>query len=169
MREASAPPLREDGTSGFLQAQGLRALRRTKHAHRSALTMSRDPGPLANQIGDLPDDRMRRIHERVRSVEPELGPGGLFKNLVLGSVDMPLDPEEYRRRRGSAFSTTTPAFEVRNPPQLNRRIQLVMKRIRGVPEIVVLMQPGQVTWFPILDGYLFEASSFPPVISCDAR
>jgi hypothetical protein len=131
--------------------------------------MSSDLGSLANQFGDLPDDRMRRIHERVRRVEPELGPGCLFKNLVLGSVGMALDPEEYRRRWGSVFTTATPAFEVRSPPELNRRIQLAMRRDRGAPEIVVLMQPGQVTWFPILDGYLYEVASFPSVISCAAR
>jgi hypothetical protein len=132
--------------------------------------MSRDRGSLANQFGDSPDERMLRIHERVRRVEPELGPGGLFKYSVLGSVGMALDPEEYRRRWGSVFTTATPAYEVRNPPELNRRLQVAMRRIGAAePEIVVLMQPGQVTWFPILDGYLYEAASFPPGISCAAK
>jgi hypothetical protein len=131
--------------------------------------MNSAPSSRSNQFGDLPDDRMRRIHERVRRVEPELGPGGLFKHLVLGSVGMALDPEEYRRRWGSVFTTATPAFEVRNPPELNRRIQLAMRPNRGSPEIVLLMQPGQVTWFPILDGYLYEAASFPSVITCAGR
>lgn len=131
--------------------------------------MSRDRGSLANQFGDSPDERMLRIHERVRRVEPELGPGGLFKYSVLGSLGMALDPEEYRRRWGSVFTTATPAFEVRNPPELNRRIQLAMRQVSGVPEIVLLLQPGQVTWLPILDGYLYEAVSFPPGISCAIR
>ena len=132
--------------------------------------MNRDIRSSANQFGDCPDDRMLRILERVRRVEPELGPGGLFKYSVLGSVDMPLDPEEYRRRWGSVFTTATPALEVRNPPDLNCRLQVAMRRIGATePEIVVLMQPGQVTWFPILDGYVLETASFPPVISCAAR
>jgi hypothetical protein len=132
--------------------------------------VSRHLGLSANQFGDSPDDRMLRIQERVRRVEPELGPGGLFKCSVLGSVGMPLDPEEYRRRWGSVFNTATPALEVCNPTELNRRLQVAMRRIGAAePEIVVLMQPGQVTWFPILDGYLYEAASFPSGISCAGK
>jgi hypothetical protein len=131
--------------------------------------MSANAGKGDNQFGDLSDERLRRIRNRVSRVEPELGPGGLFKFSVLGSVGMALDPGEYRQRWGSIFTTATPAIEVRNPPELNRRIYFIMRRVSVEPEIVVLLQPGHVAWFPILDGYLYEANSIDPVSPCAVK
>ena len=119
-------------------------------------------------------DRMRRLHKRVLSVEPELGPGLLFKVAYLGTHRYPLCDDEYRRRLGSKFTVETPAIFVQNPVESRVRIQVELRVIDAcAPVITVLLQPGRGIWLPILPNHVIETHASPRVIArvapCVAR
>ena len=93
--------------------------------------------------------RLARLRDMVRNVQPEVGPGGLFKIAYLGSRSCPLDPDEYRRRHGHRFTTAATAVQIVNGPE---SLACLRVELRGVmthePSIVIRLKPGSHIWFP---------------------
>ncbi len=100
--------------------------------------------------------RMARVRDLVRNVEPEVGPGGLFKIAYLGSLGSPLHPDEYRRRHGHRFTSAIPALQIVNGPDSLACVRVDMRRLMThEPAIVVRLTPGSHAWFPVLANYRF--------------
>jgi len=113
------------------------------------------------------DDRIRQLHRRVLNVEPEFGPGRLFKTNFLGSHECPLDAEEYRRRLGARFTTNTPALQMQNPVDSRVNLQVEMRLNDACSRVIsVLLTRGQGVWMPIIADYVFEVHASPRVIPC---
>jgi hypothetical protein len=101
--------------------------------------------------------KQARIRELVRHVEPEVGPGGLFKIAYLGSRYSPLSPNEYRRRQGHRFNSETVAIAVANPHESRACIRAEMRRVMcQEPSVVVRLVPGSRVFLPVLPDYRYS-------------